>query len=323
LTANRDVLWTDLLQFDPPSADKVWDGDLHDPDAPGWYADLGSLIHRAQGPAELDELVDEPEVVATMRRASLGAAIVALPRHRGVRSVGRLVVMKTAAAATTVSMVGVAAAATTGIVATVAATVVVPAIQEKVRPAIEHHIVPVQPTNPSPTTTPPRAPGGSECRPQADVCTDLSAPVVVYVPGTTPAAPVPATTEPAPGPAGSTTTVPAPSGPSPTVADTPLADEPAAPAPAAPTSEPALVEPTSGPGPGPVKPTDHKPAEPEPVESPPSDPGTDAQVEPSAEEAPTPGAEKPARGNGPADHGRPGHGGGHGPERSAAGTHAD
>ena len=138
MTVDRDTLWADLLQFDPPSADRVWEGDLRDPDAPGWYASLGSLIHQARGPAEADELVDEPAVVATMRRASLGAAIVALPHHRGVRSVGRVVAMKAAAAATTASMVGVAAAATTGIVATVAATVVVPAFNEKVRPVIEH-----------------------------------------------------------------------------------------------------------------------------------------------------------------------------------------
>ena len=170
----RDVLWADLVQFDPPSADKVWDGDLRDPDAPGWYTHLGSLIHRARGPAELDELADEPDVVATMRRAGLGAAIVALPRHRGVRSVGRVVAVKAAAAATTVSMVGVAAAATTGIVATVAATVVVPAIQERVRPVIETHIVPVEPTQhadvdavarPSPGRGGVPAPGGRLRRP--------------------------------------------------------------------------------------------------------------------------------------------------------------
>ena len=191
MTAERDVLWADLLQFDPPSADQAWDGDLRDPDAPDWYADLGSLIHRARGPAEPDELADEPELVATMRRASLGAAIVALPRHRGVRSVGRVVAMKAAAAATTVSMVGVAAAATTGIVATVAATVVVPAISEKVRPVIEAHIVPVEPTGPpssaqTSTPSPTRRPVGAECRLLEDVCADPSAPVIVDLPACDP-----------------------------------------------------------------------------------------------------------------------------------------
>ncbi len=245
----RDVLWADLVQFDPPSADKVWDGDLRDPDAPGWYTHLGSLIHRARGPAELDELADEPDVVATMRRAGLGAAIVALPRHRGVRSVGRVVAVKAAAAATTVSMVGVAAAATTGIVATVAATVVVPAIQERVRPVIETHIVPVEPTNtPTSTPSPARPPVGAECQPLADVCADPSAPVVVNVPPAPPADPVPVLAEPVTEPEVSTT-APASTEPPTTVTDTPVVEAPAEPAPV----EPAPVEPTSEPTP--VEPT--------------------------------------------------------------------
>lgn len=270
MTADRDVLWTDLLQFDPPSADKVWDGELHDPDAPGWYADLGSLIHRAQGPAEPDELVDEPEVVATMRRASLGAAIVALPRHRGVRSVGRVVAMKAAAAATTVSMVGVAAAATTGIVATVAATVVVPAIQEKVRPVIEHHIVPVEPSQPASENTSTQAPGEAECQPRADLCADPSAQVVVDAPPAPPAAPMPVTADPA---LTTTTTAPAPTDPPPTVTDAPVADAPAEPAQVVPTSEPAPADPA------PVEPT----ADPAPVDPLSSDPAPGAQSKPSAE----------------------------------------
>jgi hypothetical protein len=271
MTADRDVLWTDLLQFDPPSADKVWDGELHDLDAPGWYADLGSLIHRAQGPAEPDELVDEPEVVATMRRASLGAAIVALPRHRGVRSVGRVVAMKAAAAATTVSMVGVAAAATTGIVATVAATVVVPAIQEKVRPVIEHHIVPVEPSQPPGSeNTSTQAPGEAECRPRSDLCADPSAPVVVDAPPAPSAAPMPATADPA---VTTTTTAPAPTEPPPTVADAPVADAPAEPAQVEPTAEPAPTDPA------PIEPT----ADPAPVEPLASDPAPDTQSKPSAD----------------------------------------
>ncbi len=260
MTVDRDTLWADLLQFDPPSADRVWEGDLRDPDAPGWYASLGSLIHQARGPAEADELVDEPAVVATMRRASLGAAIVALPHHRGVRSVGRVVAMKAAAAATTASMVGVAAAATTGIVATVAATVVVPAFNEKVRPVIEH-VVPVEATElPAPASSA-RPTVGADCRPQSDHCLDPSSPVVVELAPATPAAPSAAAAAPtvvAPAPTASGSVEPdAP-------AAAPVVEAPVEPAPA----EPAPVEPA------PVEPpvAEAPPAEPPPTEPPPAEP---------------------------------------------------
>ena len=264
MTTDRDVLWADLLQFDPPSADKVWDGDLRDPDAPGWYADLGSLIHQARGPAEVDELVDEPGVVDTMRRASLGAAIVALPRHRGVRSFGRVVAMKAAAAATTVSMVGVAAAATTGIVATVAATVVVPAIQEKVRPVIER-VVPVESTHtPSstPTSTPPpaRPPAGAECQPQADVCADPAAPVVVD-PRPAPLA--------EPAPAVGTAAAPASTEPTAAATDTTVVEAPPEPAPPESTAEPAPVD-SAPAAPASVDPPRRDPPRPDPA---PEEPG--------------------------------------------------
>ena len=101
MTADRDLLWADMVQFDPPHADRVWEGDVGDPDAPLWYEHLGDLIHRARGPAEADELLDEPVVVDNLRRAGVGATIRALPRRRGVRTVGRMVAMKATAAATT------------------------------------------------------------------------------------------------------------------------------------------------------------------------------------------------------------------------------
>ena len=240
--ADRDALWVDLLQFDPPAADRVWDGDLGDPDAPPWYEDLGSLIHQARGPAEAEELVDEPEVVATMRRASLGAAIVALPRHRSVRSLGRVVAMKTAAAATTASMVGVAAAATTGIVATVAATVVVPAISEKVRPVVEAHVVPLE-SETTTTEAPVRPPLDEVCPPQGGVCADPSAPVLVDVPPAPPAAPVPVTASEPPATASETTTAEAPAATTPPVSTTET------------TAPPAVVEPSAAePPPEPVVP---------------------------------------------------------------------
>ena len=254
MSVDHDTLWADLLQFDPPSADRVWEGDLRDPDAPSWYGNLGSLIHQARGPAEADELADEPVVVATMRRASLGATIVALPHHRGVRSVARVVAMKSAAAATTVSMVGVAAAATTGIVATVAATVVVPAFNEKVRPVIEH-VVPVEATEmPGPASSA-RPTAGADCRPQSDHCLDPSSPVVVELAPVTPAAPSAEAGAP-------TVVVPAPAASDSVESDapaaTPVVDVPVEPPPA----EPAATEP----------PPAESPAEPPPREPPPPEP---------------------------------------------------
>jgi hypothetical protein len=136
MSAGSDELWVDMTQFDARIADGVWDGTARDPDAPPWYRDLRSLIHRARGPAEAHELIDEPLVVNTMHRVRLGSSIARLPRRSGVRTVGRVLAMK-AAALTTTGVIGVAAAAaTTGIVATVAATVVVPVVKD-------HVVVPV------------------------------------------------------------------------------------------------------------------------------------------------------------------------------------
>ena len=139
----RDQLWVDMTQFDTEVADGVWEGTTVDPDAPSWYRDLRSLIHRARGPAEPHELVDEPVTVTTMHRVALGRTLARIPRSSGVRTLGRVVAMK-AAAATTASVVSVAAAAaaTTGIVATVAATVVVPAVAEHVVPMIGEQLAP-------------------------------------------------------------------------------------------------------------------------------------------------------------------------------------
>jgi hypothetical protein len=126
-----------MTQFDTRVADRLWDGTVRDPDAPPWYRDVRSLIHRARGPAEPQELIDEPLVVSTMHRVRLGSTIARLPRSSGVRTIGRVLAMK-AAAATTTGLIGVAAAAaaTTGIVATVAATVVVPVVKDHVVPVI-------------------------------------------------------------------------------------------------------------------------------------------------------------------------------------------
>jgi hypothetical protein len=307
MTTDRDVLWADLVQFDPPSADKVWDGDLRDPDAPGWYADLGSLIHRARGPAEVDELADEPGVVDTMRCASLGAAIVALPRHRGVRSVGRVVAMKAAAAATTASMVGVAAAATTGIVATVAATVVVPAIQEKVRPVIEH-VVPGESTHTPSSTPPPARPlAGAQCQPQADICADPSAPVVVDPRPAPRAEPAPVAAEPVTEPAVGTAAAPASTEPTDAATATTVVEAPPEPAPPEPTAEPA--------------PTDSSPVAPASVDPPRRDP---PRPDPAPEERDQPfaGSEPSGPDNEPGAGGEHGHSGEHGagemPDKAAA-----
>jgi hypothetical protein len=136
MTVARDELWVDMTQFDTRVADGVWDGDAPDPDAPRWFTDVRTLVHRARGPAEPDELVDEPVLVDRMRRATLGETLADLPRRAGVRAIGRLVAVKAAAATTASVMTVAAAAATTGIVATVAATVVVPAIHQRVMPII-------------------------------------------------------------------------------------------------------------------------------------------------------------------------------------------
>jgi hypothetical protein len=133
MTSAHDEIWVDLTQFDTRVADGLWDGTASDPDAPGWYGEVRALIRQARGPAEPDELLDEPLVVESMRRVTVGAALIHLHRSAGARTFGRLVAMKVAAV-TTASVVGVAtAAATSGIVA----TVVVPAIEEHVVPMIE------------------------------------------------------------------------------------------------------------------------------------------------------------------------------------------
>jgi hypothetical protein len=140
---DRDEMWVDMTQFDTQAADGVWDGTHRDPDAPVWYRDLRSVIHRARGPAESHELADEPELVATMHRATLGETLARLPRSSGARTLGRVLAMKVAAG-TTASMISVAAAAaaTTGIVATVAATVVVPVVKDHVVPMLNDHLTP-------------------------------------------------------------------------------------------------------------------------------------------------------------------------------------
>ncbi|HKY67381.1 MAG TPA: hypothetical protein VJM49_13460, partial [Acidimicrobiales bacterium] len=200
MTADRDLLWADMVQFDPPHADRVWEGDVGDLDAPVWYEHLGDLIHRARGPAEPDELLDEPVVVDNMRRAGVGATIRALPRRRGVRTVGRMVAMKATAAATTAGLVGVAAA-TTGIVATVTATVVVPAINERVLPVIKHQVLPVEVAF-EPSDEDGAHPRGDEdadstarCPTDGGPCTVPGGPVVVDLPATTPNEPATVTPE--------------------------------------------------------------------------------------------------------------------------------
>jgi hypothetical protein len=189
MTVQHDEMWADVVQFDREAADGVWDGTHRDPDAPAWYRDLRSLIHRARGPAEPHELVDEPVVVATMRGVTRGERVARLPRSRGVRTLGQVVAMK-AAAATTVTMVSVAAAAaaTTGIVATVAATVVVPAVAEHVVPMIGEHFAPRVAVR---TGEPGESPSGAEpVRPADDPAATApggEVPAVEAVPPTEPA----------------------------------------------------------------------------------------------------------------------------------------
>jgi hypothetical protein len=300
MTVDRDVLWVDLLQFDPPSADRVWEGDLHDPDAPGWYTDLGSIIHRARGPAEPHELVDEPDVVATMRRASLGATIAALPRRPGARSVGRLVAMKATAAATTASLVGVAAAATTGIVA----TVVVPAIADKVRPVVEEHVVPVEAITERPSV--PTA--GTACRPRSDFCIDPSSPVVVDLPAAAPADPA----EVAPATVAAPATAESVAG-----IEAPLVEQPVVEAPV----EPGVTEPV--PTELPPEPVD--PAPPAAQVDPPAadpDPGRPS-ASPAAPEPAGPYHADPASVGPGSGHASGGQGSGHAPGGQGAGGAAD
>jgi hypothetical protein len=172
---DRDDIWVDMTQFDTDVADGLWDGTTLDDEAPGWYGHMRSLVLRARGPAEADELADEHELVACMRRAALGEVVtrpVRLrrpPRPIGVRTLGRVVAMKAAATATVAAMVSVAAAATTGIVVTMAATVVVPAVNERVVPMIERHDAPepVAPASPAPRRG---SPGSRGCADDARPC---------------------------------------------------------------------------------------------------------------------------------------------------------
>ncbi|HET6775122.1 MAG TPA: hypothetical protein VFH36_17535 [Acidimicrobiales bacterium] len=269
MTPRSDELWVDMTQFDTHVADGVWDGMAPDPDAPGWYADVRTLVHRARGPAEPDELVDEPVIVDTMRRATLGETLAQLPHRPGVRTVGRLMALKAAAATTASVMTMAAAAATTGIVATVAATVVVPAIQERVMPMIGHGDPPAAEA-PAPTDTDadgtPGAATPRRCDPDEDSCVPGTAGSGAIdasgepssTPGTTTGAAEPApggatatspsqpagAQEPAPSESATTTAATAPAETTtttPTTTSAPLPDE--APSPA------ASPEPAASPGP--------------------------------------------------------------------------
>jgi len=252
---HRDELWADMAQFDHAVADGVWDGTTRDPDAPAWYRDVRSLIHRARGPAEPHELVDEPAVVATMHRATLGETLARIPRSSGMRTLGRVVAMKAAAATTaTVVSVAAAAAATTGIVATVAATVVVPAVAEHVVPMIGERLAPTVAAPAEMLTD--EDTGGShqptigEPQPPADAA---AAPVADPVP-------VDDVAEHAPALEGSPAGDAPPAAPAPV---DPVADEPAA----EPPAEPAVTEPVA------EEPVEPAPVDPAPADPPPDDNG--------------------------------------------------
>ncbi len=270
VTVDRDELWVDMAQFDTRLADGVWDGEAADPDAPRWVSDLRALVHRARGPAEPHELIDEPTVVDSMRRATLGETLAELPHRPGVRALGRVVAMKAAAATTASVMTVAAAAATTGLVATMAATVVVPVIHERVMPIIrdeaeapvEIHETPASPSAAAATTHP--------CGPQGDVC--------IVAPGDRPVVKVPApdpAVEPAIEPA---TVAPAPAEPAPAVEPVP---EP----------EPVVAAPVEPPAETPPAVTTEPPPEP-PAESPtttttePEPPAPDPQPEPAVQTEP-------------------------------------
>jgi hypothetical protein len=262
---HHDELWADMAQFDHEVADGVWDGTTRDPDAPAWYREVLSLIHRAKGPAEPDELVDEPVVVATMHGATLGEKLARIPRSSGVRTLGRVVAMK-AAAATTASLVSVAAAAaaTTGIVATVAATVVVPAVAEHVVPMIGDRLAPAV-AAPSAKFTHEGTAGSHEPSTGESQSDQAETPPVAD----------PVTTEPAE--------------PAPTVEADPAIDAAPAPAEVAPVPEDPATEPATE---EPIDPVAAEPEAEEPVEAP-VDPATadpppidPASTEPAPEETP-------------------------------------
>jgi hypothetical protein len=172
MTSARDEIWIDMVHFDTPTADRLWDGVAPADGAPPWYEDVTVLIRTATGPPEADELLDEPSVVAGMRRTTVGAGPCVFRRRRARRTLAQAVAMK-AAAITTAGVVGVAAtaAATGGIVATVA-TVVIPAIEQQFSPEPggsegDSAATPPDATRPSPVVgdaQPPR------CRPDAPAC---------------------------------------------------------------------------------------------------------------------------------------------------------
>jgi hypothetical protein len=281
----RDEIWVDMVQFDTETADRVWDGALRDADAPHWYRDLRGWIHRARGPAEADELADESLVVESMRRVTLDDRIAELPRRKGVRTLGRVVAMKAAAAATTSVVSVAAAAATTGIVATVAATVVVPVIHEKVIPAIEDQLSPaasgddsgddsgdhVITTVPVPTQAlpSPGSPRMDECRVAGFECPDpapvievtapapaaapLAGPVTAPTPAPTPAA------EPEPAPAPDVEPKPAPE-PAPAVGSQSNQGQ-SGDAPGSPAEAPPGAEASAGSAPTGQPDTPHQPAD--------------------------------------------------------------
>ena len=289
MTAERDELWVDMAQFDTRLADGLWDGVANDPDAPGWYADVRSLVHRARGPAEAHELADEPVMVERMRRATLGETLADLPRRPGVRLVGRVVAMKAAAATTASVMTMAAAAATTGIVATVAATVVMPAIHERVMPILGVEAE-QEPTTQEPVTTPSPAadaPAARQCDQAGTVC--VSGPdeaPVIRLPASAEPAPVPPATEPVAEPAPEVEAEPAPVVTEPPAAEVPVAEVPVTEPPAeVPVSEVPVTEP---PPPDPTT-TEVPPAEEPPAEEPTVEPAiaTDADTAQDPEPAVT------------------------------------
>jgi hypothetical protein len=294
MSSSRDELWVDMTQFDTRTADGVWEGEPTDPDAPAWYGHMRTLIHRARGPAEAHELVDEPVLVETMRRATLGATLADLQRGPGVRALGRVLATKAAAAATTASLASVAAAAaTTGVVATVTATMVVPAINEHVMPIIENGLTPavVAPHRAEheggagPTTCDPED-GGCRARPGDLVVVDVPAPEPR--PATAPM-PAPATAVPVTATATATESVTAtpvsdtaPAEPAPVAAQT-VAPEPVATQTVAP--EPVAAETSAAEA--------HRPEITAPAPGPPSEPAPWVSADSTAEPVPAPAGRPP------------------------------
>ena len=302
MTAGRDDVWVDMTQFDPRLADRVWEGDLRDPDAPPWYADVAAAIRRARGPAEPGELIDEPVVVASMSRAALGHRVNV--RHRRQRSTAlpRLVAMKATATVASATMVGVAAA-TTGLVA----GVVVPAINEHVVPMVGEHLVP-EVTVPGSASVPstPR----STCAGAGTPCGDR-VPLPVVDDLTSEPRPVLPSTPPAPDPAahvvpGSAAAHVTPAAPVvvAAVTDDPVASRavevgPPADATISPVAErPQATPPPPGPGTETVGPmaAPARPPSPEPpptAQAPPTPPSP--ELPPTAQAPPTrPGPERPS-----------------------------